>query len=229
LLWINPRFFSQTGNSKKTTNGDSQHLQLTNQIFNQTGNDKKTTDRNDETNGDNQQPQLTNNARVSQVHQEKSSPTQPLKKVKTTGRYKIGLYGGIGCGILALFLQLSTNIPSVVQYRQKQEIALQIELEKAELQAETALKTESAKQQKKQADSFSENEVNPVHTFSIWGYIDNPKKKPKIDFRAFPKSQQRVYIFDAANRCIGLVHKGKFYWKHAKSSKNVCKGINNNG
>lgn len=166
---------------------------------------------------------------MSQVQKPHSSPTQPLKKVKTTGRYKIGLYGGIGCGILALFLQLSTNLPSVVQYRQKQEIALQIELEKAQLQAETDIKTESAKQQKKQADSYSENEVNPVKTFSIWGYIDNPKKRPKIDFRAFPKSRQRVYIFDAANRCIGFVQKRKFYWKHAKSSRNVCKGINNNG
>jgi hypothetical protein len=163
-------------------------------------------------------------------NQAHSSPSQPLKKVKTTGRYKIGLYGGIGCGILALFLQLCTRLPSdVMQYAQKQQIEQQTVLEKTQLQAETAIKTETAKQQKKQADSFSENEINPVQTFAIWGYIDNPKRKPKIDFRAFPKNHQKVYIFDASNRCIGFVQQGKFYWKHAKSSKNICKGINNNG
>jgi hypothetical protein len=167
---------------------------------------------------------------VSKVHKAQNSPSQPLKKVKTTGRYKIGLYGGIGCGILALFLQLCVNVPSdVVQYAQKQEISQETELEKTKLQAETAIKTEVAKQQRKQADSFSLNEVNPVSTFSLWGYIDNPQKKPRIDFRAFPKNSQRVYIFDSANRCIGFVQQGKFYWKHAKSSRNVCKGINNNG
>ena len=155
-----------------------------------------------------------------------NSPSQPLRKVKTTGRYKVGLYGGIGCGILALFLQLCVSVPSdVVQYAQKQET----ELEKTRLQAETAIKTEEAKQQRKQADSYAENEVNPVETFSLWGYIDNPKKRPRIDFRAFPKNRQKVYIFDASNRCIGFVQQGKFYWKHAKSSRNVCKGINNNG
>lgn len=167
---------------------------------------------------------------MSQVPFPQNSPSQPLKKVKTTGRYKVGLYGGIGCGVLALFLQLCVSVPSgVVQYAQKQEIAQETELEKIKLQAETAIKTEEAKQQKKQADSFSKNEVNPVDTFSIWGYIDNPKKKPRIDFRAFPKNRQKVYIFDAANRCIGFVQKGKFYWKHVKSTRNVCKGINNNG
>lgn len=160
----------------------------------------------------------------------KNSPSKPLKKVKTTGRYKVGLYGGIGCGFLALLLQLCVRVPSdVVEYAQKQEIAQETELEKTKLQAETAIKTEVAKQQRKQADSFSENEVNPVETFSVWGYIDNPKKKPRIDFRAFPKNSQRVYIFDAANRCIGFVQKGKFYWKHAKSSRHICRGITNNG
>jgi hypothetical protein len=167
---------------------------------------------------------------VSKAHKAQNSPSQPLKKVKTSGRYKVGLYGGIGCGILALFLQLCVSVPSdVVQYAQKQEITQEIELEKAKLQAETAIKTETAKQQKKQAESFSENEVNPVEAFSLWGYIDNPTHRPVIDFRAFPKNGQKVYIFDAANRCIGFVQRGKFYWKHAKSSRHICKGINNNG
>lgn len=116
-----------------------------------------------------------------------------------------------------------------MQYAQKQEILQETELEKTKLQAETAIKTEEAKQQKKQAESFSENEVNPVEAFSLWGYIDNPRKRPVIDFRAFPKNSQRVYIFDASNRCIGFVQQGKFYWKHAKSSRHICKGINNNG
>lgn len=166
---------------------------------------------------------------MSKAHKAQNSSSQPLKKVKTTGRYKIGLYGGIGCGFLALFLQLYTVPSDVVQYAQKQEITQEIELEKAKLQAETAIKTETAKQQRKQADSFSENEVNPVYSFSLWGYIDNPKKRPTIDFRAFPKNSQRVYIFDASNRCIGFVEQGKFYWKHAKSSRHICQGINNNG
>jgi hypothetical protein len=167
---------------------------------------------------------------VSQAHKAQNSPSQPLKIVKTTGRYKVGLYGGIGCGALALFLQLCVSVPpDVIEYAQRQEILQETELEKTKLQAETALKTETAKQQRKQAESFSENEVNPVVTFSLWGYIDNPKKRPQIDFRAFPKNRQRVYIFDAANRCIGFVQKGKFYWKHAKSSRHICKGIYING
>jgi hypothetical protein len=167
---------------------------------------------------------------VSQAHKAQNSPSQPLKKVKSTGRYKVGLYGGIGCGILALFLQFCVSVPSdVVLYAQKQEITQSTELEKIQLQAETAIKIEEAKQQRKQADSFSAHEVNPVETFSLWGYIDNPKKRPKIDFRAFPKNSQKVYIFDASNRCIGFVQKGKFYWKHAKSSRHICQGINNNG
>lgn len=167
---------------------------------------------------------------MSKAHKAQNSPSKPLKKVKTTGRYKVGLYGGIGCGILALFLQFCVNVPSdVVQYAQKQEILQETELEKTQLQAETAIKTETAKQQRKQADSFSENEVNPVSTFSLWGYIDNPRKRPTIDFRAFPKNSQRVYIFDASNRCVGFVEQGKFYWKHAKSSRHICKGINSNG
>jgi hypothetical protein len=165
-----------------------------------------------------------------QARKPQNSPSQPLKIVKTTGRYKVGLYGGIGCGTLALLLQFCVSVPSdVTQYAQKQEILQETELEKTQLQAETAIKTETAKQQRLQADSYSAQEVNPVSTFSLWGYIDNPKKRPQIDFRAFPKNSQRVYIFDASNRCIGFVEQGKFYWKHAKSSRHICKGIYNNG
>jgi hypothetical protein len=161
-----------------------------------------------------------------QAKKNQNSPSQPLKIVKTTGRYKVGLYGGIGCGILTFLLQFCVSVPSdVIQYAQKQQILQETELEKVKLEAETALKTETAKQQRKQADSFSENEVNPVQAFSLWGYIDNPKKRPPIDFRAFPKNRQRVYIFDASNRCIGFVEQRKFYWKHARSSRHICKGI----
>lgn len=152
-----------------------------------------------------------------------NSPLKTPKKVKITGRYRIGLYGGIGCGILAAVIQLTTNLPAVIQFKAKQEIAQQTEIEKLQMQAETDIKTEEAKQQKRQATSFSENEVNPVKTFSLWGYVDNPRKKPRIDFRAFPKSSQKVYIFDASNRCIGYVQSKKFYWKY--HYKGICKGI----
>jgi hypothetical protein len=166
---------------------------------------------------------------VSKEPTTQNSPSTPLKKVKTTGRYKIGLYGGISCGIFALILQLFISIPSdIEQYTQKQQITQETEREKTQLQAETAIKTETAKQQKLQAESYAQNEINPVKSFAIWGYIDNPKKKPPIDLRAFPNNRQKVYIFDASNRCIGFVQNRKLYWKHTKNNQKICQGINNN-
>jgi hypothetical protein len=195
LFWFNPRFFSQTRNSKKTTDGDSQHLQLTNQLANQLTNQPANELTNQPTNELTNQlanqlineltnqltneltNQLINNSRVSKETTTQNSPTQPHKKVKTTGRYKIGLYGGISCGIFALTLQLFISIPSdIEQYTQKQQITQETEREKTQLQAETAIHTETAKQQKLQADSYTLARNQPRQKLRHLGLHRQPQK-----------------------------------------------------
>jgi hypothetical protein len=142
--------------------------------------------------------------------------------MKISGRYSPGLYAGV-TGFLLLIGINAFSIPNSLKLSQEKDAyRSEAELEKARLNAQTEIDTERAKLQRQVADTYAENEVKSVETFSIWGYVDNPKQRPKVDFRAFPDPNQKVYIYDAANKCIGMVAQGRFYWKHAKSSQYIC-------
>ncbi len=142
--------------------------------------------------------------------------------MKISGCYSPGLYAGV-TGFLLLIGINAFSIPNSLKLSQEKDAyRSEAELEKARLNAQTEIDTERAKLQRQVADTYAENEVKSVETFSIWGYVDNPKQRPKVDFRAFPDPNQKVYIYDAANKCIGMVAQGRFYWKHAKSSQHIC-------
>jgi hypothetical protein len=145
--------------------------------------------------------------------------------MKLSGRYSFGLGAGVS-GFLLLILINAFSIPdSLKQASEKDAYRTQAALEKARLQAQIGIDQEKAKLTKQRADTYAENEVQPFKSFSIWGYVDNPSKQPVIDFRAFPDPSQRVYIFDSANKCIGYVEQGGFYWKHQPGSENICTEI----
>ncbi len=142
--------------------------------------------------------------------------------MKLEGRYSPGLYAGV-TGILALVLVNAFTIPSSLKQAQERDsYRNQTELEKARLSAQSELEQERAKLTKRTADTYAENEVKPVSTFSIWGYVDNPSQPPMIDFRAFPDPTQQVFIYDSANKCVGVVQNNQFFWRHALKHENIC-------
>lgn len=139
-----------------------------------------------------------------------------------TGQYRPGLY----TGAIALVALLGINafaIPKSLEKADRQQQAKDAaQLKIAQLEADTQLEKERARLQKEQADAYAENETMPVNSFSIWGYVDNPEVPPQIDFRAFPDPTQQVWIYDGANRCIGFVLQGQFYWRHSKGNRKIC-------
>jgi hypothetical protein len=142
--------------------------------------------------------------------------------MKISGRYSPGLYAGVTGFLLLMVINAFSCSTNLELSREKDAYRSKVELEKARLNAQSEIDTERAKLQRRVADTYAENEVKPVENFSIWGYLDNPKQRPQIDLRAFSDPNQKVYIYDAANKCIGMVNQGRFYWKHAKSSQHIC-------
>jgi hypothetical protein len=142
--------------------------------------------------------------------------------MRISGRYTPGLYAGV-TGFLVLVGINAFTIPSSLrQADNKQAYQNLADLEKARLNAETDLEKEKARLQKRQSDAYSENQVLQVRKFAIWGYVDNEKKPPRIDFRAFPDPRQQVFIYDGSNKCIGYVAHKKFYWRHSQGNEDIC-------
>jgi hypothetical protein len=55
----------------------------------------------------------------------------------------------------------------------------------------------------------------------------NSHYPPTIDFRAFPDPNQKVWIFDGSNSCLGYVKDRQFYWKHRQNNSSVCEELKN--
>jgi hypothetical protein len=143
--------------------------------------------------------------------------------MKISGRYRGGLYAGVAaCGFLVFLC--ATNIPAdLLQAAKKDELTRAIELEKETLKAQTDIEKEELKQQRQRADVAADNEVEPTRPhLLIMGYIDNPKKFPKVDKRAFTDARQVYVVTDATGKCIGIGQNKKFRWKHSPHNQNVC-------
>jgi hypothetical protein len=144
--------------------------------------------------------------------------------MKISGRYRGGLYAGVAaCGFLVLIG--SINIPaSLWQSAQKDEWSRRVELEKEQLKAQSDIEKEQLKLQRQRADIASENEVEPTRPhLLIMGYVDNPKKFPRIDERAFTNANQIYLVTDTNGKCIGIGQNQKFRWRHAPTNENVCR------
>ncbi len=96
-------------------------------------------------------------------------------------------------------------------------------LEKEQLKAQTDIEKEELKQQRQRADVAADNEVEPTRPhLLIMGYVDNPKKFPKVDNRAFTNARKIYLVTDANGKCIGIGQNKKFRWKHAPNNQDVC-------
>jgi hypothetical protein len=143
--------------------------------------------------------------------------------MKISGRYRGGLYAGVAAsGFLVLIG--ATNIPAdLLQAAQKDELTRAAELEKEEVKAQTDIEKEELKQQRQRADVAADNEVEPTRPhLLIMGYVDNPKKFPKVDKRAFTDARQVYVVTDANGKCIGIGQNKKFRWKHSPNNQDVC-------
>lgn len=143
--------------------------------------------------------------------------------MKISGRYRGGLYAGVAaCGVLVFIASL--NVPAAMQTAaQKEELLALAELEKEQLKAHTDIKKEQLKLQRQRADIASDNEVEPTRPhLLIMGYIDHPKKFPRVDNRAFTNTNQIYRVTDANGKCIGIGQNKKFRWRHARNNENVC-------
>jgi hypothetical protein len=144
--------------------------------------------------------------------------------LKLSGRYRGGLYAGVAaCGVLVFIA--SINVPAAMQtVAQKEELLTLVELEKQQLKAQTDIEKEQLKLQRQRADIASDNEVEPTRPhLLIMGYVDNPKKFPRVDNRAFTNAKQIYLVTDAYGQCIGIGQNKKFRWRHAKNNENVCR------
>ena len=138
-----------------------------------------------------------------------------------TGRYAVGIYFGIG-GLAAIALIASVSVPDDVKLALHQsQIERSAALERAKLKQQTETEREQARLARQRADTYANSEVLDAATFSIWGYTDNPKIPPKLDYRAFnPTGAYK--IFDGTGKCIGWVIDREFYWRHSKSNNDIC-------
>ncbi len=144
--------------------------------------------------------------------------------MKISGRYRGGLYAGVAaCGVLVFIA--SINVPAALHTAaQKEELLASAELEKEQLKAQTDIEKEQLKLQRQRADIALDNEVEPTRPhLLIMGYIDNPKKFPRVDKRAFTNAQLLYLVTDANGKCIGIGQNKKFRWRHAPKNENVCR------
>ena len=143
--------------------------------------------------------------------------------MKISGRYRGGLYAGVAaCGFLVLIG--ATHIPAdLLQAAQKDSLQRAASLEKEQLKAQTDIEKEELKQQRQRADVAADNEVEPTRPhLLIMGYVDNPKKFPKVDNRAFTDARKNYLVTDANGKCIGIGQNKKFRWKHSPNNQDVC-------
>lgn len=118
--------------------------------------------------------------------------------------------GGAGMLFLVspLFINLGYKMPA---YIASQELQSQQERERQELS-----------ERKKTSDKLSQSGlVRTGATLTLRDYLDDPSNLPRLrktDLNRYATTQ--AWIYDASDRCIGRVVKGRFISKH--KSKTAC-------
>jgi hypothetical protein len=137
-------------------------------------------------------------------------------------KYRMGLYLN-SLGLIALAGIFLIETPKWLDSYEKSQIhLLRAKEEQSRLRAEADIDQETAKLSRQRSDTYKDNQ-----SFSIWGYTDNSHYPPTIDFRAFPDPNQKVWIFDGSNSCLGYVKDRQFYWKHRQNNSSVCEELKN--
>lgn len=133
----------------------------------------------------------------------------------------------VGLSIASVALLGLGMMPEITRRWQAnaQRIELEVQADTAKAQAKAKADVDIARTKGIARSTIAERQsgVNRLRTLSIIDYDGNSDKPPVMAMTLFRDPEEQVLIFDKRNICVGLVHRGQFYWSKVKGNEQVCK------